>query len=111
MMDGGEATEPGELTPVSVRRQLLALEKAIDENRRLRTKFPTDPTKYAHALLTFRARSTWLTPGAFPQIRRLGVHAPRGFTRPPPPLFCTRSHLPRPPRPVDPRISRRPALA
>lgn len=45
MMDGGEATEPGELTPVSVRRQLLALEKAIDENRRLRTKFPTDPTK------------------------------------------------------------------
>lgn len=47
MMDGGEATEPGELTAVSVRRQLLALEKAIDENRRLRTKFPTDPTKYA----------------------------------------------------------------
>lgn len=50
MMDGGEATEPGELTPVSVRRQLLALEKAIDENRRLRTKFPADPTKSVFAL-------------------------------------------------------------
>ncbi|ORY80665.1 Catenin-beta-like protein [Leucosporidium creatinivorum] len=52
MMEGGEATEPGELTPVTVRRQLLALEKAIDENRRLRTKFPTDPTKFVDSEFT-----------------------------------------------------------
>lgn len=45
IMENGTENEPGELTPPAVRRQLLALEKAIDENRRLRTKFPTDPTK------------------------------------------------------------------
>ncbi|KAK4046878.1 hypothetical protein OIV83_005774 [Microbotryomycetes sp. JL201] len=37
---GGELDAPG------VRRQLLAFEKAIDENRKLRTKFVDDPTKF-----------------------------------------------------------------
>ncbi|GAA5841799.1 hypothetical protein JCM11251_004067 [Rhodosporidiobolus azoricus] len=38
---------PGEdLTPQSVRKQLLNLEKAVNKNRDLRTKFPTDPEKF-----------------------------------------------------------------
>lgn len=44
--DDGEQQLPGEdLTPQSVRKQLLALEKAVNKNRDLRTRFPTDPEK------------------------------------------------------------------
>lgn len=47
MENGGEEQElPGEdLTPQSVRKQLLGLEKAVNKNRDLRTKYPTDPEK------------------------------------------------------------------
>ncbi|GEM09010.1 beta-catenin-like protein 1 [Rhodotorula toruloides] len=38
---------PGEdLTPQSVRKQLLNLEKAVNKNRDLRTRFPSDPEKF-----------------------------------------------------------------
>ncbi|CEQ39227.1 SPOSA6832_00757 [Sporobolomyces salmonicolor] len=45
---GAESTEPpGEdLTPQSVRKQLLNLERTVNKNRDLRTKFPTDPEKF-----------------------------------------------------------------
>lgn len=43
----GEGDESGALTLQGVRRQLLALEKAINKNRELRTKFENDPTKCA----------------------------------------------------------------
>ncbi|BGP53621.1 hypothetical protein JCM8202_002531 [Rhodotorula sphaerocarpa] len=48
METGGEEQQlPGEdLTPQSVRKQLLALEKAVNKNRDLRTKYPTDPEKF-----------------------------------------------------------------
>lgn len=43
---GNEEQLPGEdLTPQSVRKALLALEKAVNKNRDLRTKYPTDPEK------------------------------------------------------------------
>ncbi|GAA5910145.1 hypothetical protein JCM6882_006528 [Rhodosporidiobolus microsporus] len=44
----GEVDElPGEdLSPQGVRKQLLALEKAVNKNRDLRTKFPSDPEKF-----------------------------------------------------------------
>lgn len=47
METGGEEQQlPGEdLTPQGVRKQLLALEKAVNKNRDLRTKYPTDPEK------------------------------------------------------------------
>ncbi|SCV72575.1 BQ2448_4112 [Microbotryum intermedium] len=48
----------GEMTAPGVRRQLLALEKAIDENRRLRTKFPSDPTKYVVPSTVQRSKFT-----------------------------------------------------
>ncbi|GJN88169.1 hypothetical protein Rhopal_001134-T1 [Rhodotorula paludigena] len=45
--DDGEQQLLGEdLTPQSVRKQLLALEKAVNKNRDLRTRFPTDPEKF-----------------------------------------------------------------
>ncbi|GAA6003520.1 hypothetical protein JCM10207_000372 [Rhodosporidiobolus poonsookiae] len=38
---------PGEdMTAASVRKQLLSLEKAVNKNRDLRTKYPTDPEKF-----------------------------------------------------------------
>ncbi|GAA5864687.1 hypothetical protein JCM1840_002201 [Sporobolomyces johnsonii] len=45
---GAESTElPGEdLTPQSVRKQLLNLERTVNKNRDLRTKFPADPEKF-----------------------------------------------------------------
>lgn len=46
---GGDEQQqlPGEdLTPQSVRKQLLALEKAVNKNRDLRTKYPTEPEKF-----------------------------------------------------------------
>ncbi|GAA5993172.1 hypothetical protein JCM10908_001323 [Rhodotorula pacifica] len=48
MENGGEEQQlPGEdLSPQSVRKQLLALEKAVNKNRDLRTKYPTDPEKF-----------------------------------------------------------------
>ncbi|GAA6052466.1 hypothetical protein JCM3770_001126 [Rhodotorula araucariae] len=48
IMDTGNGEQlPGEdLTPQSVRKSLLALEKAVNKNRDLRTKFPTDPEKF-----------------------------------------------------------------
>ncbi|GAA5875403.1 hypothetical protein JCM3774_002976 [Rhodotorula dairenensis] len=48
MENGGDEQQlPGEdLTPQSVRKQLLALEKAVNKNRDLRTKYPTDPEKF-----------------------------------------------------------------
>ncbi|BGP37572.1 hypothetical protein JCM10449v2_001489 [Rhodotorula kratochvilovae] len=48
IMDTGNGEQlPGEdLTPQSVRKTLLALEKAVNKNRDLRTKFPTDPEKF-----------------------------------------------------------------
>lgn len=58
IMDNASGEEPGELTAPSVRRQLLTLEKAIDENRRLRTKFPTDPTKYVALACRESARTS-----------------------------------------------------
>lgn len=54
MENGGDEQQqlPGEdLTPQSVRKQLLALEKAVNKNRDLRTKYPTEPEKCA-VLLT-----------------------------------------------------------
>ncbi|GAA5974869.1 hypothetical protein JCM11641_008404 [Rhodosporidiobolus odoratus] len=45
--EGGVDQLPGEdLTPQSVRKQLLNLEKAVNKNRDLRTKFPDDPEKF-----------------------------------------------------------------
>ncbi|GAA6041742.1 hypothetical protein JCM8097_008308 [Rhodosporidiobolus ruineniae] len=46
--DGGVPEQlPGEdLTPQSVRKQLLNLEKAVNKNRDLRTRFPTEPEKF-----------------------------------------------------------------
>ncbi|KAK4050026.1 hypothetical protein OIO90_005216 [Microbotryomycetes sp. JL221] len=38
--------EPTELTPSTVKKQVLTFEKSIDENRKLRTKFSEDPTKF-----------------------------------------------------------------
>ncbi|GAA5967955.1 hypothetical protein JCM8115_006583 [Rhodotorula mucilaginosa] len=49
MENGGDEQQqlPGEdLTPQSVRKQLLALEKAVNKNRDLRTKYPTEPEKF-----------------------------------------------------------------
>jgi len=43
---GNDEQLPGEdLTPQSVRKSLLSLEKAVNKNRDLRTKYPTDPEK------------------------------------------------------------------
>lgn len=39
------ATANGELSAASIKKQLLALEKAINKNRDDRTKFGNDPTK------------------------------------------------------------------
>ncbi|SCZ92549.1 BZ3500_MvSof-1268-A1-R1_Chr5-2g07967 [Microbotryum saponariae] len=59
----------GELTAPGVRRQLLALEKAIDENRRLRTKFPTDPTKFVDSEFTLiEALNALLVLSSFPAL-------------------------------------------
>ncbi|BGP18787.1 hypothetical protein JCM10213_003442 [Rhodosporidiobolus nylandii] len=45
--EGGVEQLPGEdLTPQSVRKQLLNLEKAVNKNRDLRTRFPTEPEKF-----------------------------------------------------------------
>ncbi|KAJ8296204.1 Beta-catenin-like protein 1 [Rhodotorula toruloides] len=44
---GNDEQLPGEdLTPQSVRKQLLNLEKAVNKNRDLRTRFPSDPEKF-----------------------------------------------------------------
>ncbi|GAA5847831.1 hypothetical protein JCM9279_006655 [Rhodotorula babjevae] len=44
---GNDEQLPGEdLTPQSVRKSLLSLEKAVNKNRDLRTKYPTDPEKF-----------------------------------------------------------------
>mgnify|MGYP001600532286 CR=1 FL=1 len=44
-MESGTASEPGELTSQGVKKQLLALEKAINKNRDLRTRYGNDPEK------------------------------------------------------------------
>ncbi|GAA5874921.1 hypothetical protein JCM8547_003611 [Rhodosporidiobolus lusitaniae] len=53
IMEGKQGAEegvdvlPGEdLTPQSVRKQLLNLEKAVNKNRDLRTRYPTEPEKF-----------------------------------------------------------------
>jgi beta-catenin-like protein 1 len=44
---GNDEQLPGEdLTPQSVRKQLLNLEKAVNKNRDLRTRYPSDPEKF-----------------------------------------------------------------
>lgn len=46
--EGGASEIPGqELTSQSVKKMLLNLEKIVNKNRDLRTKFPSDPEKYS----------------------------------------------------------------
>lgn len=44
-MDTGSAEEPGDLSVQGIRKQLLALEKGINKNRDMRTKYGNDPAK------------------------------------------------------------------
>lgn len=45
IMETGNADDPGDLSVQSIRKQLLALEKGINKNRDMRTKFGNDPAK------------------------------------------------------------------
>lgn len=45
MEAGDELAAAEEMTTTSVKKQLLALEKAINKNRDMRTKFGNDPAK------------------------------------------------------------------
>lgn len=45
IMESGTASEPGDLSSQSIKKQLLALEKAINKNRDLRTRYGNDPEK------------------------------------------------------------------
>lgn len=91
---GGEEQDqlPGEeLTPQSVRKQLLALEKAVNKNRDLRTRYPTDPEKYV-ALLFFLL---WLCKADYATLHSVDSSTlsstsskpstPFSFSPPPPP--------------------------
>jgi beta-catenin-like protein 1 len=57
MMDTGTADGPGEATSQGVRKQLLALEKAINKNRDMRTKYGNDPSKCVHYLVSIWTRA------------------------------------------------------
>ncbi|KAK4701104.1 beta-catenin-like protein 1, partial [Phenoliferia sp. Uapishka_3] len=80
IMEGANQTEPGELTPQSIKKQLLALEKAINKNRDLRTRYGSDPEKFVdsefalieslHALLLLSSKPTL----AFPLLLELSTH-------------------------------------
>ncbi|GAA5821672.1 hypothetical protein JCM10212_004394 [Sporobolomyces blumeae] len=43
--DSAHTAQGHDLTPQGVRKMLLALERTVNKNRDLRTKFPTDPEK------------------------------------------------------------------
>lgn len=45
LMDSAADVEAGEVTSTSLRKQILTLEKNINKNRDMRTKFGTDPEK------------------------------------------------------------------
>ncbi|KAI5475947.1 beta-catenin-like protein 1 [Pseudohyphozyma bogoriensis] len=45
IMDSGNETDPADLTPQSVKKQLLTFEKAINKNRDQRTRYSNDPEK------------------------------------------------------------------
>ncbi|KAL8277930.1 hypothetical protein RQP46_009749 [Phenoliferia psychrophenolica] len=79
-MESGTASEPGDLTAQGVKKQLLALEKAINKNRDLRTRYGNDPEKFVdsefaliealHALLLLSSQPTM----AFPLLLELSTH-------------------------------------
>jgi beta-catenin-like protein 1 len=49
MEAGDELAAAEEITSSSIKKQLLALEKAINKNREMRTKFGNDPEKYGRS--------------------------------------------------------------
>lgn len=79
MENGGDEQQqlPGEdLTPQSVRKQLLALEKAVNKNRDLRTKYPTEPEKCVHLLLLLASKRA---PLLFSSSLTLSARTPLAF--------------------------------
>lgn len=79
MENGGDEQQqlPGEdLTPQSVRKQLLALEKAVNKNRDLRTKYPTEPEKCVHLLLLLASKRASLL---FSSSLTLSARTPLAF--------------------------------
>ncbi|KAM0746568.1 DUF1716-domain-containing protein [Meredithblackwellia eburnea MCA 4105] len=80
IMETGNDAEPSDLSPQSIKKQLLALEKAINKNRDQRTRYSSDPEKFVdsefaliealHALLLLASKPAL----SFPILLELSTH-------------------------------------